>query len=57
MFVVCMQVDLEYCNYPEDPISEDLETLEEGKYFMLLFLITLNAHYFLAKLLLLVVLT
>jgi hypothetical protein len=45
IFVVCTQVDSEYCNYPEDPISEDLKTLEEGKSFMLLFLITLNAHY------------
>jgi hypothetical protein len=28
-----------------DPIFEDLETQEEGKYSMLLFAIKLNGHY------------
>jgi hypothetical protein len=46
-FVVCTQVDLESCNYPEGPTFEDPETPEEDKYSMILSLITLNInHYF-----------
>lgn len=51
---LCIRVDFECCNCPRGHTFEDLKTLKEHKYCMLLFPITLNAHYCLAKLMLLV---